>query len=334
MSITYVNGNSGTPNTLSSPGLTSTSVVTKPSGLAVGDLMIAVMHGDKAGFSAPGGQGWTRLLTQDASVNTWRMEVWYVVATSTHTAATNFTWTCGDAGSPFHAAIYAYRGVSQTSPINTWNINAATTTNPQSTPNLTTTSSCLVVHLRTVRKASGTTAFSSGVTNERQDVSNHDTVSYNQALYDSGSQAAAGSVSGVSITASSGPVTDTFAVAIALAVGDINVTAGIATATAGGLSATAAAGQSATASKGAATAAALNPTALGGKVVLAGVAAATAAAGQPADTAKPSKGGATASALNPGLFLGTPSYRMKVVPADTWKNFVGIAQRVITVEAE
>lgn len=328
MPITFVNAQSGTPNTLSSPGLTSTSVVTKPTGLAVGDVMIAIVHCNQAGITAPAGQGWTRLYTQDASTgNLYRVEVWYVVATSTHTAASSFTWTDADANSPMHAAISAYRGVSQTTPINASQINVAATTNPQTTPSITTTATSLILYLRMVRRNSsgGTTAFSSSITNERLDVSNHSTgVSYNMALYDSGSQQAAGSISGTSITAATTPITDTVAVTLALGVGDVSAPAGVASVTADALNPTGAAGASATASKAAATAAALNPQVLAGKVVnTVGVASVTAAAPDVGRTPRPGAAAVTTAGSMPGLFFGTPHFRQKVVPSENRVIVVG-----------
>lgn len=326
MAISFVNAQSGTPNTLSSAGLTSTSVVTKPTGLAVGDLMIAVVHGNQAGFTAPAGQGWTRLSTQDAAVNLYRMEIWWVIATSTHTAATNFTWTDGDASSPMHAAIYAYRGVSQSSPINANQVNPTTTTNPKTTPSITTTTTSMVLYLCTVRRNSSgaTTAFSSSITNERLDVSNHSTgVSYNMALYDSGAQQAAGSISGTAITAGSTPLTDGFAVTLALAVSDVSASAGGVAATASAKDAVAAAGQSVTAGLATVTAAAKQPSALAGKVVFAGVAVASAAVGDVGRTARPTQATATVGGVMPLLFFGTPSFRLKQVPAENRVIAVG-----------
>lgn len=327
MAISFVNAQSGTPNTLSSPGLTSTSVVTKPTGLAVGDLMVAVVHGNQAGVTAPAGQGWTRLLTQDASVNLYRMEIWWVVATSTHTAATNFTWTDGDASSPFHATIAAYRGVSQSAPINASQINVTTTTTPKTTPNITTTTTSMVLYLCTVRRNSSgaTTAFSSSITNERLDVSNHSTgVSYNMALYDSGAQQAAGSISGTSITIASTPVTDGFAVTMALAVGDVSASAGGGAATAAAYNAQALTGQSVTAGRAATTAAVPAVSVFAGKVVnTVGVAATTAAVPDVGRKVQPTAATTTVSAIMPLLFFGTPSFRLKQVPAESRVIAVG-----------
>lgn len=333
MTITHVATNFSTPTA----ALTDTATVTKPSGLAVGDVMIAVVNSNQAGITSPGAH-WTRIIQKDAtSANPYRCEVWYCVATSTETAASNFVWSNGDTAPPMWVAIMAYRGVNQSSPINASNSNVATTTNPQTGPSITTTATSLVLNIRTVRHSSGSTAFSSSVTNERFDGKNVGTgsVSYQGAGYDSGSTQAAGSISGVSITAASGSnQTDTISITLALAVGDVNATPTAGAATAAALNAQALTGQSVTAGVATATAAAKQPTALGGKVALPTTATATAAVNDVGRVVRPTAGTVTVSAKGPHLFYGTPSSRSKVVPEDTWNGRVGIPQRRITVEDE
>lgn len=316
MPITHVNSQTGTPQTGGSPGLTSTSVVTKPTGLAVGDLMVTVVHANKAGITAPAGQGWTRLLTQDAGGSLYRAEVWWVVATSTHTAATNFTWTDADASSPMHAATAAYRGVDQNNPINTSSINTGSTGNPQSGPNVTTTYKSYILTIRTVRHSSGTTTFSSSDT-ERWDAGNNSTVGYFAALYDRNAEVAAGSITGTSVTASSGSnQTDTFAITVALRSADVSASAGAGAATAATLDATVSTGVGAAAGKAAVTASAKQPNVLAGTIAFAGVAVASAAVRDVGRTPRPTTAAATAAGSGPVMFFGTPSSRLKQVPAE------------------
>lgn len=325
MPITHVNSQMGTPATGGSPGLTNTSVVTKPTGLAVGDLMVAVVHGNKAGFTAPAGQGWTRQITQDAGGTLYRMEVWYVVATSTHTAATNFTWTDADAASPMHAAIAAYRGVDQTNPINTSGINTGVSTNPQSGPSVTTTYKSFILSIRSARfSASPYAAYSSSAT-ERWDGGNNSTVGYSATLHDGNAEVAAGSISGLAITASTNTnMSDTFSVTLALRSADVSASAGKAAVTADAQAPTAAAGASATAGKAAATAAALAPqSVLTGQLAFPGKAAAAAAVPDVGRTPRPSAAAATTAASPQGLFFGTPHFRQKVVPAENRTLVVG-----------
>lgn len=62
-------------------------VITKPSGLVVGDIMFAFIMNENGVSAAP--SGWT--LIAPASID--RTNVYYIIATATEVAATDFTWT-------------------------------------------------------------------------------------------------------------------------------------------------------------------------------------------------------------------------------------------------
>jgi hypothetical protein len=337
VAITHVNTQFGTPNSSSSPGTTSTSVVTKPTGLAVGDVMVAIVNANKAGITAPSVR-WTRLSTNDAGSNLYRMEVWYCVSTASETGASNFTWTNGDANAPMWCAIAAYRGVNQSSPINVSGVNTGTTANPQATPSLTSTATGFILRARTIRTSSGTgVSFSSPMPSERFDKGNNATVGYWGALYDDNAEVAAGTVLAEDITRASGTQTDTFTTTVVLATANSSVSAGVAATTADAKDATVGIGQSVNAGRAATTAAALQPSALAGKVVnTVGVAATTAAVRDVARTAAPTRAAAVAAVGQVNLFFGTPSYRLKTVESDTYPvvGLTGIPQRRITVEQE
>jgi hypothetical protein len=337
VAITHVNTQFGTPNSSSSPGITSTSVVTKPTGLAVGDVMVAIINANKAGITAPSVR-WTRLSTNDAGTNLYRMEVWYCVATSSETGAASFTWSNGDANAPMWAAIAAYRGVNQSSPINVSGVNTGTTANPQSTPALTSTTTGFILRARTIRTSSGTgVSFSSPMPSERFDKGNNSTVGYWGALYDDNAEVAAGTVLAEDITRASGTQTDTFTTTIVLATANSSIAGGKAAATADANDATVGIGQSVNAGRAQATAAAKQPSALAGKVVNSvGVAQATAAVPDTARFAQATRAAVTAAVNAPNLFFGTPSYRLKTVESDTYPvvGLTGIPQRRITVEQE
>lgn len=64
---------------------TTSVVITKPTGLVVGDIMFAFIMNENGVTAAP--SGWTLIGSID------RTNYYYVVATSTQTAASNFTWT-------------------------------------------------------------------------------------------------------------------------------------------------------------------------------------------------------------------------------------------------
>jgi hypothetical protein len=76
----------------------ASAVVTKPSGLAVGDLLLAFQVGDNDAALAnmTGPSGWATIASQAAAVGGQpAMKVWQQVATSTETAASSFTFSAG-----------------------------------------------------------------------------------------------------------------------------------------------------------------------------------------------------------------------------------------------
>lgn len=238
MAITYVAGNEGTPT----GSLSSTSTVTKPAGLAVDDVMVAYTVSNLNGMTAPA--GWTQVLSKDASTgDLFRVRVFYKVATSSDVAASNFVFSDTDSNSPCWAAIGAYRGVDTANPIDASDSAANTSTTSHTTPSVTTTHSSMILSHRAVRTSSGTTTFTSGVAHERFEGSNHSTVGYSAAMYDSGVETSAGSISGVAITAgTTSNITDSIVTTVALKTLNVvlNANAGSAAATVSGKSPTAA----------------------------------------------------------------------------------------------
>lgn len=218
VTISHVNTQVGTPNKGSTPGLTSTTTVTKPTGLAVGDFMLALGNANKIGITGVP-TGFTLLDNQDAGTNLYRNFVYWKVADANDVAASNFVWTNGDANAPIWAAISAYRGVDPQGGIHASAATVQTTTEPQTTPSVTTTIPTLVVRSRTIRCSDSGTAGDSTFTgsgNERFDSGNHSTVGYYGASYDSGSLTAPGTNSGISISHTTGTLTDGIVRSIAL----------------------------------------------------------------------------------------------------------------------
>lgn len=89
--------------------------VTKPTGLAVGDLMVAHIGGVKdsaSDFTFGEPSGWTQLLAQDTGGlnNRARIEVAYKTADASDVAASNFTWTLSSASAWVAGAIYRISG--------------------------------------------------------------------------------------------------------------------------------------------------------------------------------------------------------------------------------
>lgn len=187
-----------------------TVTVTKPTGLAVGDLMLAFMTLNLSGLTPP--SGWTQLDSDNATGGaSFNNTVYWKLAVAGDVSATNFTWTAGDALSPFCGGISAYRDVDQTTPIDGVASSAdTTTTNPVTGTSLVTTQPALVVHYRTIRVASATistfTATGTGSANERTDFGNHGaSTSYAMAWYDSGTTVVAGTITGIAVTSSGTP---------------------------------------------------------------------------------------------------------------------------------
>ena len=68
--------------------------ITKPSGLAVGDLLVAVIGKDDDKVISAYPSGWTEAAQYNTALgNDVTSGIYYVVATSTQTAASDFTWT-------------------------------------------------------------------------------------------------------------------------------------------------------------------------------------------------------------------------------------------------
>jgi hypothetical protein len=114
VTYTEVGGGSG-PTVRSAAGASGAAgndpaVVTKPSGLAVGDLMLAFHVGDNdallANMTAPA--SWTEIASQAAVTGAQpAMKVWHRIATSTETAASNFSFSAGGGGVFCSAGILA-----------------------------------------------------------------------------------------------------------------------------------------------------------------------------------------------------------------------------------
>lgn len=98
---------------------TTSVVVTKPTSLAVGDLMLGqVAARDNSGgsVSITPPSGWSVLTTESDSGNGIRFETYYKVATSGDVAASNFTWTATGAEGMV-GAISRFTNPSSTTPI-------------------------------------------------------------------------------------------------------------------------------------------------------------------------------------------------------------------------
>lgn len=87
--------------TIATTAMGSGSTITKPTGLTIGDLLLAIVADDQYDFDALAAPaGWTTLgrYTSGDSDRSVEVMVCYIVATATETAASNFTFTNAEGG--------------------------------------------------------------------------------------------------------------------------------------------------------------------------------------------------------------------------------------------
>lgn len=93
---------------------TGSLVINKPSGLAVGDLLLAVITLNDPNVTRPA--GWSRLLTSSSGAGNVNTIIDYIIATSTEVAASNFTWT-GVGGQVLGGGLARIDGHHSTNPL-------------------------------------------------------------------------------------------------------------------------------------------------------------------------------------------------------------------------
>ena len=130
-----------------------TVTVTKPSGLAVGDVMVACMTA-KSNSTTCTATGWTQLDTvRELVVEGGRAYTYYKVADSTDVAASNFTWTFNTTLAGTQGAIMAFSGVDTTNPINQHTFALQTVGSVQTAPayanGVTPIADCMLVFMNT-----------------------------------------------------------------------------------------------------------------------------------------------------------------------------------------
>lgn len=103
-------------------------VITKPVSTAVGDLLVAVIATQNTMSTAP--SGWTQLSNQASPGSLVNLYVYYIFATSTEVAASNFTWTA--ASNVMEGGIARITGnIHTVSPVSVFaKTNAAASTTP------------------------------------------------------------------------------------------------------------------------------------------------------------------------------------------------------------
>lgn len=144
MAITFINAAKSPTSYPAGSNNTSTCTIAKPTNTANGDVMIALLQSG-SGISQTEPAGWTLIGTHDngSNMKSW---AWYKVASG---EGTDYTFTDdGGSAAPLHGCILTFRGCDTSgSPIDNYNTAATTTTDPVTTPSVTTTHTlCLMVH--------------------------------------------------------------------------------------------------------------------------------------------------------------------------------------------
>jgi hypothetical protein len=126
---------------------TSSVTVSKPTGTASGDFMIAfAQSGGSIVHSAPA--GWTKhsVLTDTLGTNLTNT-LFYKVAGGSEPSTYNFTDDSGD-GTPLTVVVATFRGVDPDNPINVSTTAESSGTTAKATPSATTTERCHMLHYR------------------------------------------------------------------------------------------------------------------------------------------------------------------------------------------
>jgi Bacterial Ig domain len=155
---------------------TDGTTVSKPSGAAAGDLLLATLEVDEDPATVTAPAGWTKVqdtLGAGGTGNAFHTQVWWKLAGSSEPAS--YTWTVS--GSPWvDVGLLDYTNVNQTSPIDVSAGRDAGTTAAPATPSVTTTAANDLVVAVFVNFDSGTWTAGSGMTkrydfdsNEAQD---------------------------------------------------------------------------------------------------------------------------------------------------------------------
>ncbi|PXY44567.1 PKD-like domain-containing protein [Flavobacterium hydrophilum] len=164
----------------------TTLTITKPTGLAVGDIMIAqiMQSGNNTLTSSVGGNatstGWTLIAGTEisTSISSYsRATLLYKIATNTDVAAANFSYTLGSSSDDGQGAIIAFSGVDNSNPFDVTPGTVYTNVNDDSTLNAnaitTTTAGSAVIMFGAVHNnynfSNWTTATSPGTLTELYD---------------------------------------------------------------------------------------------------------------------------------------------------------------------
>ncbi len=202
MTVAWESANSDPATATSDTSL----VVTKPTGLAVGDLMVAFGGcGNARTISAPSGS-WT-VVSNDTDGSS-RVYVWTKVADSGDTAASNFTFTASGTFNNSICSVHRVSSPSANAP--TTGFGTGSNSQTQTAPTITTPSNNCLVFWGCYHSASSTSTASKGT--ERVDDTNATAACY-MAQY-TNLEATAGSITGAVITTTAFGAKRVYSVAI------------------------------------------------------------------------------------------------------------------------
>jgi hypothetical protein len=300
-------------------------VVNKPTGTTSGDVMIAVLGGTPATLS-----GWTLLGSAAGGSSMKTVRAFYKVAGASE--PTSYTWTISSSAT--QAFIATYRGVDNTTPVDTTHFDITGVT---STADFTPTSQTATAAQWGLTFALGYT-FNSTTVRTYTESSGTERLDTGVAINDPGTVDAMLTDSNGNLSAGSFSRTQTRSVAadagvkgvILLNSGNISVTPGTAAATAAAYGATGA--STATAGRAQATASVLQATA--GTTVIPGCAQATAAVKDVGRYARPTAATATAVSPSGHGYFGAPSFRTMTIEAEARRLAAESERRVKTVDVE
>ncbi|HXM57715.1 MAG TPA: N,N-dimethylformamidase beta subunit family domain-containing protein [Candidatus Dormibacteraeota bacterium] len=197
--FTTTNAPPALPTFRSQANVTNGTTVTRPSGTAAGDLLLATLEIDEDPATVTGPAGWTRVLDTVGAPGTgqaFHTQVWWKLAGAGEPAS--YSWTIS--GAPWvDIGVIAYTNVNQGTPIDVSSGRDAGTTTTPTTPSVTTTGANELVVALYVNFNSGSWTPGSGMT-ERYDFDSNEATDVVQA--------SAGSTgTKTSTNSSSGPTT-------------------------------------------------------------------------------------------------------------------------------
>lgn len=203
MAITYVNSFKSPSSFPGASNNTDTATISKPTNTASGDFLVAFIVTVSGSVMLTVPSGWSLLSNVDNGSN---LQCWVYTKTAGGSEPASYTWVDDSTGiGPMCGLVSAWRGVDTSAPIDDFASATSTTTDPVTTPTVTTTSaSCLPIHFACSRTTNnvasqGTYTNGSGQTERMNPANRGGTTEYYGELSSStaGTHVGPGSQTGV-----------------------------------------------------------------------------------------------------------------------------------------